>query len=775
MLAAVLGVRLSRLGMGASVAVHSITVVGAGVGILSSLPKLRSLPTRSVPCTAFMFGFLATLLLALYPLLCLHEGPTTVSLGNIDPVTYAATARFLETGSIRHPPVCDISRPLTCKVNYEIVGNSRPGTFLLISLLAGFFHLRAYEILTVLLAVVLALTPPVVGIFVKVVSGNRLAALIALLMSALSVNQLYFFYHGFAAQIFGEGCLVIAFIFLWKAESDRNHWSSYAFLLGLTICGMLELYQEDVPLFLVPWSIYFVLQLLIAKTPRWRLACRYALPIGIAFALDPFAFWYCLVRLWTLRATTVFGWPMPRWALPADVIGLMNVYLPGASERVAAIASIPASCLALWGFLYWRRLRLTLSVTSTALALLLYEYGFLHYSYAYHKFADNLSFLLIGAFATGVSRAVKGRAGFLVRRYLAGAAVTLLAAGCFLTAIPLIEGMKSVQLSVSPNLVELTAIKQLAGNHAIRLVEDRAWQQLWAVYFLDPVPALLDKPRAFFARWIHTDSPASPNVLTLVSKSPDASSSEYFTLPEQAPSSADQVVLVPSSIDPSLTVVPGPVRRRVLWQNSTYLFLGPGPQLQSLRLSGQTPDRWITSEGLTLEVPGEWVHLRPIIQLSGRTVFFEHLGGKLNVSAKLYLAGQPPGEVPATIEASADHYALRIELNAADLPSDREVHLTISFDKYFVPQEFGYNSDTRHLVIVMPEEVRLLSQARPGGASFNLPSVTANSQSGPQSAFYIHVTRRIYAESRPKGNHFVNRRAVPPENLIPDDARVSVW
>jgi hypothetical protein len=710
MLAAVLGVRLSRLGMGATVAVYSITVVGVGVGILSALRKLRSLPTRSVPRIAFMFGLLATLLLALYPLLCLHEGLTTVSLGNIDPVTYAATARFLETGSIRYPPVCDVSRPLTCKVNHEIVWNSRPGTFLLISLLAGLFHLQAYEILTVLLAVVLALTPPVVGIFVKVVSRNRLAALIALLMSALSVNQLYFFYQGFAGQVFGEGCLIIAFILWWKAESDQKHWSSYAFILGLAISGMLELYQEDVPLFLIPWSVYFVLQLLMATTPRWRLACRYALPVGIAFALDPFAFWYCLV--WLRSLTTVFGWPMPRWALPADVIGLMNVYLPGVSERTAAIASIPAVCLALWGFLYWRKPLLTLSVTSTALALLLYEYESLHYSYAYHKFAANLSFLLIGAFATGVARAVKGHAGFLVRRYVAGAAVTFLAAGCFLTAIPLIEEMKSAQLSVSPDLVELTAIKQLAGRDAVRLVEDRAWQQLWAVYFLDPVPTLLDKPRAFFSTWKHTGPSASPNVLTLVSKLPDASSPEYFTLPEQAPLSADQVVLVPTSIDPSLTVAHGPVWRRVLWQNSTYLLLGPGPQVQSLRLSGQTLDRWITSEGLTLDVPGEWVHLRPIIQLTGRTVFVAHLGGKLNVTAKLYLAGQPRGEVPATIEVFADHYALRIELSPADLPSSGEVHLAISFDKYFVPQQFGYNSDTRRLVIVMPEEVRLLSQAR---------------------------------------------------------------
>jgi hypothetical protein len=155
----------------------------------------------------------------------------------------------------RRPPlVRSFCHQATLHCHYKmqdsiIVWNSRPGTYLLISLLAGLFHLLTYEILTVLLAVVLALTPPVVGIFVEVASGNRLAALIALLMSALSVNQLYFFYHGFAGQIFGEGCLVIAFTLLWKAESDQKHWSSYAFMMGLTISEMLELYQEDVPLF----------------------------------------------------------------------------------------------------------------------------------------------------------------------------------------------------------------------------------------------------------------------------------------------------------------------------------------------------------------------------------------------------------------------------------------------------------------------------------------------------------------------------------------------
>lgn len=276
---------------------------------------------------------------------------------------------------------------------------------------------------------------------------------------------------------------------------------------------------------------------------------------------------------------------MPRWALPADIIGLMNVYLPSASERfasvagmpvarlarwlllygrVAAIASIPVTGVALFGFLYWRNPRLTLSVTLVMLALLLYEFGGRHFSYGYHKVAANVSFLLIAAFATGVARAVRGRAGFRARRRAAGAVVTLLAAGCLFATIPLVVEMQRLQQFVGPDLVELTTIKRLAGNRPVHLIENRHWQQLWAVYFLDPVPTLLDDPGIYFGGLV--SPPASPNVLTLLPESPDtlATSSEDSSPPEREDSRGDN------------EAVSGPERRRVLWHNEAYLLLSPG-------------------------------------------------------------------------------------------------------------------------------------------------------------------------------------------------------
>jgi len=124
--------------------------------------------------------------------------------------------------------------------------------------------------------------------------------------------------------------------------------------------------------------------------------------------------------------------------------------------------------------------------------------------------------------------------------------------------------MQRLQQFVGPDLVELTTIKRLAGNRPVHLIENRHWQQLWAVYFLDPVPTLLDDPGIYFGGLV--SPPASPNVLTLLPESPDtlATSSEDSSPPEREDSRGDN------------EAVSGPERRRVLWHNEAYLLLSPG-------------------------------------------------------------------------------------------------------------------------------------------------------------------------------------------------------
>ncbi|MGO9452429.1 MAG: hypothetical protein ACLQDV_15520 [Candidatus Binataceae bacterium] len=698
MLAAVVGVLLSRLGMGAAIAVYPITFAGAGLTARSLLVKPRPLPGWGNIGCAFAICSLVTLFLALYPLVSLGQGPTTVSLSNNDPVVYAATARFLEQGSLRHAPLCDVRQPLTCLVNSQIVSGSRPGTFLLIAILARLFHVPAFEIFTVLLAVILAATPPLAAIFGRVVSANRFAAFMTLVISAVNVNLLYFFYNGFAGQILGEGCLIVAFILLWKAEADQRDWLSYAVMLGLTICALLEIYQEDVPLFVVPYLIYAALRLFSSKTSRWLLVGRFALPVGIGIALDPIALWYCFSWLWGVRTAAV-GWAMPRWALGADMVGFMNAYLSGAGERAAAIASIPVFLLAFWGFSRWRNPRLTLTVALFSVGLLLYSWAIRDFSYGYHKLAAILSFLLIAAFATGIARSVRRVIGRKMRTFAEAAAVLFAGAICVLVTAPLVEKMKRTELSVSSDLVELSEIKQIAGTRPILFAENRWWQQLWGTYFLYPASTLLSNPSGYF-QMPPTKVPTSPDTLRLVVGQIRllADSTRYFGMPKNGlVSSAKQLTLVTATH----------ASETVLWRNGAYSLLGisaqepRGSQVPLLRVIGEEADGSVTSKGLILDIPGDWARLRPNLKLSGPANHLEQLGTNPAVRATLRV---PPQEVDATFETSADRYTVWIKLNPTLLPADKYIHVRVNFDN-LAPAKSGMSAESSRLVMMGPKEI----------------------------------------------------------------------
>jgi hypothetical protein len=132
------------------------------------------------------------------------------------------------------------------------------------------------------------------------------------------------------------------------------------------------------------------------------------------------------------------------------------------------------------------------------------------------------------------------------------------------------------------------------------------------------------------------------------------------------------------------------------------LFVRP-----TLRLSGQTSDGWITSEGLILSGPSQWVRLRPKIEFAGRIPrLLEQSGNGLGAHAILDVA-EKSKEVAATLTQATGEYKLSIQLDPADLPTDGDVQVRVMFDNYFVPSERGLGSDTRRLVIMAPQQIHL--------------------------------------------------------------------
>ena len=397
-----------------------------------------------------------------------------------------------------------------------------------------------------------AAATPLVGVFTRFAGGSFAAVLLALMLSAFNINQLYFFYNGFCGQVFCQGCLITAFVLLWSAENDRKRWALNALMIGLVVCAMFDLYPEGSAFFLIPYGIYASFQLFFGQEPKWRVIRRYSLPIAIAIGLNPLAFWNGLAGMrWASgEGGEVGGWVMPRWALPVDMVGLMTaVRNPGpalyGSESLAAMASIPIVCLAIWGFWVWRNRPLTISVVMTVAGALLYFSAFRHFQYGYNKAAALSSFVVIGAFSTGVARVLRERVAGSLQRYAITATVGLAAIGCLLAASPVIGVMKHTAWIVTPDLAELAAIRPIAGSHPIHILdvsETRVWNQRWAAYFLDPVRLLPEATE-------YLDAPLlePPDELTLINRSGD-------------PGAYEQISAQP---------------RKVLWKNGTYALLGP--------------------------------------------------------------------------------------------------------------------------------------------------------------------------------------------------------
>jgi hypothetical protein len=121
---------------------------------------------------------------------------------------------------------------------------------------------------------------------------------------------------------------------------------------------------------------------------------------------------------------------------------------------------------------------------------------------------------------------------------------------------------------------------------------------------------------------------------------------------------------------------------------------------------------WITSEGLTLVAPAEAFRARPNIALSGPTILAEHLG-KVTMKAYTVTSDGKAVELPVEFNlvlapSQVAQYKAAIHLDPTQLPADGDVKVRLSFDKFFVPSEIGFNADTRQLVVMTPIQIKLL-------------------------------------------------------------------
>jgi hypothetical protein len=528
---------LSRLGIGAATATYILTALGAVIALWTFCFAEVKRPVSSGLAAPLTLTSIATLSLLLISLLRIGPAPTTITAGNNDPVPYIAVADFLKHGSIARVPAIYSHRLMTAMINIWMETTDRPGAELQISLFAQLFHVPSYRVYSILLAVIFAAMGPLVGIFAASMGAGRSASLLSLGLSVFNVYQLYWYYQGYAPQLFSQGCIVIFFILLVELERQKAEYLRYAIMLGVLISVISSEYPEGLPFILVPYAIYGATEFILNRASWRQVVFRFLLPVGIGVAIDPVSFWHCIV---SLRADTLLagGWIMPRWALPADIVGLTNFNSLGVSKVAAIVLSLPVLCFMTAGFFFWANRRLTASILLTAIAFLFHAFVYLDYSYGYHKILAVYSFVLIAGLATGLMKVLYRYRQLATSFSLEQATV---AAAVIVTFLPAAKMAKTINYSrhvVTEDLVQVRSLRNLIGKHTVVITDLFYWNELWLVYFLDPTPTIVMKPNAYFG---------------------------------------DTLGGTPTPADYLLTDREGfaPERRELLWQNGSYALFGP--------------------------------------------------------------------------------------------------------------------------------------------------------------------------------------------------------
>jgi hypothetical protein len=489
MLAVIPMLWLNRLGISAGRSFHVITLLGT---LLVVLCLLKRVPLF-VPTDAFdawlAAGAFATLAIALYPMLSVANAPTTISLGNNDPALYAVATDFLKSHSVADLPPPNPRLPSANLLGYMLSPGHRPGAFLVLLLFDWLFHAPTYRVFSIVLAVLLALTTPLIAIFTDLIAGKRSCAMIALSLSAANVNFLYCYYQGFAAQVLIQGCIIATFILVLVDEQENPGPLSYSIAVGLAIVTMIVLVPEGAAFFLLPYLLYVALQVVFGAHSQRELLERYGPVAAVVVLAGLFPLWEGV--LWVRHiATLQFGWNIPNWALPIHMIGLMSaVDLWPRSIFVMVALSIPVIGAIGWGIRQSRNRLLMTALTVFNVGVLLYFGPVRHYSYAYYKAAVMAGFVFIAAFSAGLPA--------LLYRYQAAVCATL-AIVTLIVCRPTIVNIWHYPFEVTRELSGLGEIPSALRRGAIISLDQLSlWDRLWAIDFMPD--AALTAPDPFFS------------------------------------------------------------------------------------------------------------------------------------------------------------------------------------------------------------------------------------------------------------------------------------
>jgi len=434
------------------------------------------------------------LIFNLWPLLKVGF-PTTISLGNLDPISYVHTSDYLFNHTVFEGKNFIHYKPYLWATGDLLHNGYRWGTPMVLSFFSSIFGIKSYQVYSVLITFFFGFSFTITYVLAKQIAKKKESFLLMFLIfltQAFNSTNLYMLYNVFFAQFIFIGIFVTLIILIFSYFSEpkiKSHgFNNYDFLIALGLSSLTTLYIEGLFFIVIPLFILMFLRLLQKK----YIFLLYGIKILLLlFIINPITLGNALrVNYMIFMSTTkigIIGWEKIRYSVPIEILGFYNLYysrpIPNLIKLVSSLILIGIMIL---GYIKNKEKLFTVSFMGFFIFLYIAFAFYFKNFFTYHRTITYTTFFISILFSCGMLSIFK-----LFKNKIITIAIVIA-----LTLMTIRSSYRTVyQLYWHPRIVDksLISLTKLNNDKTITapfytsdvfLGEYDLWKRLWREYFL---------------------------------------------------------------------------------------------------------------------------------------------------------------------------------------------------------------------------------------------------------------------------------------------------
>ena len=388
-----------------------VIIIASTILFLLAVYNKKSLFHFSKETIILGFFTAISILFNLYPLLTKAGFPTTISLGNLDPISYVHTADYLVNHTVFDGGTFEHYKPFLWATGDLLHNGYRWGTPMVLGFLSNIFGLKSYQVYSILITVFFGLSFPVTFILAKQIIKKKESYVLLFLIfltQAFNSTMLYMLYNVFFAQFIFLGIFITTLILLHAYFSENNNilrsLNKYDFLVAMCLSSLTTLYVEGIFFILIPLFIFIFLKLFKKEYSFLIYGIKILL---LLLVINPMSFGNALrVNYKVFMSTTkigVIGWEKIRYAIPFEMLGFYNLYYSRPIPiLIKIISSLVLIGIMIWGYIKSKQKLFVASFMGFFIFLyLIFAFYFKNF-FTYHRTITYTTFFISILFSIGI-------------------------------------------------------------------------------------------------------------------------------------------------------------------------------------------------------------------------------------------------------------------------------------------------------------------------------------------------------------------------------------